>query len=175
MPVAVSEPALAMHVLLALLLSTLVAQVEQPSPSLSPSPVPAKETLTISLPDGWVRTESGRYSAWLSPDKESEFRVSVMPLTQGLRGPDVADAVKEMFEKQVATFNPAATITVHAVHVCNGQQNAYRVNDPLGLGSAGFMVIVPGTDSAGFVSYEVKLGGKPDSRIQSTIDKLCWP
>jgi hypothetical protein len=167
-----------MQVLFAALLSSLVvAQAGQPSPSPLPSatPVSAKHTLTIVLPNGWVRTESGRYNEWRSPDGGSDFRVSMTAMSPDLRGPGAIDAVRNMVERTTAMINPAAKPSVKLVHVCNGEQTAYRVDDPIGAGSGGFMLLVPGSDSAGIVNYEVHFGSKADPAIQSTIEKLCWP
>lgn len=163
-----------MHVLLAIVFSALVAQVYQ-SPSPSPTPAPARQKLTISIPNGWVRTESGRYNEWRAPNGMSDFRVSVLPNNPAFHGPDAAGAVKAMFQKTVAQFNSTATIAVKTVRVCNGQEDGYRVDDPLGTASQGFMMIVPGSESAGLINYEVLPGAKADPAIQSTVDKLCWP
>jgi len=152
-----------MHILLALLLS-----------SPAPSPVPVKQKLTLTLPNGWVQTESGRFNEWRSPNDSSEFRVSITAMTPDLQGPNAVDTVKAMVRRATAMTNPAASPDVKTVHVCNGAQVAYRVDDPIGVGSPGFILIVPGSESAGIINYEV-LRGKADPRIQSTVDKLCWP
>lgn len=152
-----------MHMLLALLLS-----------SPAPLPVPTKQKLTLTLPNGWVQTESGRFNEWRSPNDSSEFRVSITAMTPELRGPHAVEAVKAMLEHSTATVDPAASPNVKTVRVCNGAQAAYRIDDPIGAASPGFMLVVPGSESAGIIDYEV-LRGKPDPRIQSTIDRLCWP
>lgn len=145
-----------------------------PAPSTSPTPTSTKHTLTLAIPPGWLRAESGQYNEWRSPDG-SHFRVAIMPATPEYHGPNAADAVKASFQKMVGYFNPKAQIVVKTISVCNGEQVAYRVDDPIGLGTPGFMIIVPGTDSSGLINYEVLPGGKVDPRILDAINKICWP
>jgi hypothetical protein len=147
----------------------------QMDPSASPSPAPpvaTKHTLQLNIPPGWVRTESGRYNEWRTPDG-SNFRVAPMPFAPQYQGDGASDAIKESFETTARKLNPKAQITVLTVKVCNGQQTAYRINDPLGMGSAGFMVIIPGPTSTGLINYEAH--GSVDPPVQQTIDKICWP
>jgi hypothetical protein len=168
-----------------LLVATLVAgsllAQATPSPSASPAttPTPAssgQQSLRLDIPPGWQRTESGRYNEWRSPDGTSNFRVTPTGVTDDLHGPNAADVVKAEFQKMLAVMRPGgAQVTVQTVSVCNGTQPAYRVNDPIGVGSAGFMMLIPGTRSSGLINYEIHPGGKADPAILSTIDKICWP
>ncbi len=105
----------------------------------------------------------------------ANFRVAIMPATPQYHGANAADAVRASFQQMVGRFNKNAQVVVKTVQVCNGEQPAYRVEDPLGMGSAGFMEIVPGTDSAGLINYEIMPGGKPHPAILEAIDKICWP
>jgi hypothetical protein len=61
------------------------------------------------------------------------------------------------------------------VFVCNGTQPAYRVDDPLGLGSPAFMMLVPGTKSSGLVNYEIFPGNKADPGILAAVNAMYWP
>lgn len=105
----------------------------------------------------------------------ANFRVAVMPATPQFQGPNAADAVKAAFQQLAGRFNKNAHITVQTVSACNGTQKAYRVDDPLGMGSAGFMEIVPGSDSSGLINYEIMPGGKRDPAILDAVEKICWP
>ena len=160
------------------------AAVVSPSPGVFASPSPGAiaspltsthHSLTLAIPPGWRRTESGQYNEWLSPDGLSDFRVAIMGATPDYHGPNAAEAVRAAFQAMSARFNPKVQITVQTIHVCNGEQAAYRVDDPLGVGSPAFMVIIPGTDSSGLINYEVRRGGKVDPVMLQAIDKICWP
>ena len=89
------------------------------------------------------------------------------------QGAGAADAVKQNFQKLAVKVNPSAQVTVVSMTVCNGEQPAYRVNDLLGAGSAGFMVVIPGTASMGLINYEAH--GAVDPQVLATIAKICWP
>jgi hypothetical protein len=123
-----------------------------PTPAASASPVARAHSLTLAIPPGWARTESGHYNEWLSPDGTSDFRVTVMPASPDYKGAGATDAVRASFQQIASGFNPKVKVVVTNISVCNGEQAAYRVDDPLGLGSAGFMIIVPGSDSAGLIN-----------------------
>jgi hypothetical protein len=164
----------------ALIAAVVLAQVDPTAmPSISPSPVPSasspvatKRTLTLDIPKGWVRTESGRYNEWRLPDG-SNFRVVPMAAAPEFQGAGAADAVQQNFQKLAVRINPKAQVTVVSMNVCNGEQVAYRVNDLLGMGSAGFMVVIPGTASIGLINYEAH--GAVDPQVLQTIGKICWP
>jgi len=64
---------------------------------------------------------------------------------------------------------------VKTVSVCNGTQKAYRLDDPMGIGSPGFMMIIPGNASTGLINYEIHDGHKADPTILAMLDKVCWP
>lgn len=162
----------------------LVAQQPTPdiSPTLSPTPMasstpaasPAtsgKQRLTLDIPPGWLRTETGQYNQWNSPDGKSDFRVAVTGVTSDLQGPNAAASVKAMF----TMLHPNKPVEVKTVQVCNGTQPAYRVDDPLGTGSPAFMMLIPGTKSSGLINYEILPGGKADPAILAAVDKICWP
>ena len=144
-----------------------------PSPLSSTPPAPVR-TLHLNIPPGWHRTEAGRYNEWRSPDGTANFRVSVMPPSKDYQGPNAAEVVKAQFIQTAATIHPDANVTVVTVLVCNGTQKAYRVDDPLGLGKAGFMMIIPGVTSTGFINYEI-MTGKRDPAIMAMLSGLCWP
>lgn len=96
-----------------------------------------------------------------------------MPAEADYHGAGAADAVKSLFAKVVQRFNPKASITVQTIEVCNGEQPAYRVDDPLGTGSGGYMVVIPGTLSTGLINYEAHRSGDP--LVNQTVEKICWP
>lgn len=150
------------------------ALLSTPSPAASPTPSTVHK-LTLNIPPGWRRTESGQYNEWVSPDGSSDFRVTPMAPFKELSGAGAADAVKAQFVKVVAMFHTNSNIVVKTVSVCNGTQAAYRVDDALGLGTPGFMMIIPGTISTGLINYEVHPGASADPAIEQTVDAICWP
>jgi hypothetical protein len=155
-----------MVLLIAAALSMSIAQA---------SPAPAKQTLQLDIPPGWQRTESGHYNEWRSPDGKSKFRVTVTGVSDDIRGPDAADAVKARFQKSIATVRPNANVQVTETLVCDHTQPAYRIDDPLGNGSAAFMMLIPGTQSSGLINYEIPPGATADPAMLATISKICWP
>lgn len=173
-----------MNALLTALILAVVAApatpAASPAPAASPSPAatasPAtKHFLKLDIPPGWVRTESGRYNEWRSADGLANFRVSISPPSTALQGPNAAATVQAQFQQSTAAIRPNAEIVVTTIQVCNGTQPAYRVVDPLGVGSQAFMMLIPGTVSTGLINYELLPGGKLDPAMLSAIDKICWP
>ncbi len=159
-------------------LLTLIAQASpdaQPSPSQSATAPPVKQSLQVDIPPGWQRTESGHYNEWRSPDGNAKFRITVTGVSDDIRGADAANAVKARFEKSIASVRPNAHVDVTEVLVCDHTQPAYRIDDPLGNGSAAFMMLIPGTQSSGLINYEIPPGGKADPAMMETIGKICWP
>ncbi len=131
--------------------------------------------ITINFPPGWHRTQSGHYNEWRSPDGMSNFRVTPMRASKEFRGPNGADAVLSEFVRAGARVPTNPHVRVATVSVCNGTEKAYRVDDPMGLGSRGFMLIIPGTISTGLINYEILPGYKRDPAILAMINALCWP
>lgn len=131
--------------------------------------------MTLDIPPGWRRTESGQYNEWMAPDGQSDFRIAIMRATPTLHGPNAAAAVQSMFQSVTTKFNARKQVVVQTIQVCNGTEPAYRIDDPLGDDAAGFMVVIPGSDSSGLVNYEIRPGGQVDPAILKTIAKMCWP
>lgn len=145
------------------------ASSASPAPTPSASPKPVHHELTLPIPPGWQRTESGRYNQWTSPDGISHFRVTALPVDAELRGPNAIDHVQKLF----AQMSPGGTPTVTKVQACNGTQDAYKISGMLGPDSGAFMEIITGTDSDGLINYEAL--GKADPAILAAVDKICWP
>ena len=104
----------------------------------------------------------------------TQFRVSAMPVPPEWKGPGAADSIAAEFAKMLKSIRPsAAPPTVIKVQACNGTQDAYRINDPLGLKTGGFMEIIPGSDTSGLINYEAM--GPADPAILDTVSKICWP
>lgn len=167
-----------MPILLGFIFCAILAQA---TPATSPSASPAatatpsvKHTLSLDIPPGWHRTESGRYNQWTNAEG-SNFRLTVMPPMAELQGPHAVDTITALFVKTAASASANAKPDVNKVQICNGTESAYRVDHLLGADSPAFMMLIPGTVSTGLINYEILPGQKADPAMLQTIDKICWP